>query len=191
MDKKKQTKPTFQVKPLPWGFHSKEGGRHANEDRAVAITKERLWLSLEKARLKANKVKEKESRKAKKLAKTEATATAPPASEAKPAPRVMARPEKKRSQVFEGAQFNERELESVASQVQFGASFFAVYDGHGGKKTVNFVKKHLHKNIINQETRQLFFVSNDQDVDELGYSTLFLPISSCELPLIFMYLLGL
>lgn len=30
-------------------------------------------------------------------------------------------------------------------------AFFGVYDGHGGAKVADFVGKHLHKYVINQE----------------------------------------
>lgn len=50
--------------------------------------------------------------------------------------------------------------------IKYGSSFFAIYDGHGGKNCVKYVKKTLHYHIINERTRSLFFLKDESELDE-------------------------
>ena len=48
-------------------------------------------------------------------------------------------------------------------------SYFGLYDGHGGSMAVDYLLATVHKNIINKETRSLFYLSEDAPVDTERY----------------------
>lgn len=65
---------------------------------------------------------------------------------------------------------DESEEKNDESDGYLPLSFFGVYDGHGGSLCVETVCARLHKYIINQRTRSLFFLRDPDLINDMLYA---------------------
>lgn len=86
------------------------------------------------------------------------------------APAWQLKKKKKKKKGSKGGDGGKEEKSGNDDQADEGGylplSFFAVYDGHGGSLCVETVSTRLHKYIINQRTRGLFFLRDPELINE-------------------------
>ncbi|KAL6067001.1 PPM-type phosphatase domain-containing protein [Balamuthia mandrillaris] len=146
------TEPGFAKRIQAFGVFSLEGERHKNEDRWVTF-KQILDEGLPEPSLGSVEITE---------------ASSPEEKEEKGSPTVPA----KASSEGQGSSSDEEgapsggEVCSSSYPGRFNPSYFAVYDGHGGRMAADFVRVHLHAQIINQQTSNLFWPQSSAAVDE-------------------------